>query len=82
VIDEEHHDGTDHSDEHAVEIKSGDAHRTALCEQKAANDRADDAENDIEDDSLACLVADLAGGESRDQPEDDLPENRHDRHLC
>src|SRR5438270_13358 len=71
VVDDQHHDGADHRDEHAVEVEAGHPGGAELGEQPAADDRADDAEHDVEDEPLAGLVDDLAGDEAGDQPEHD-----------
>jgi ATP-dependent DNA ligase len=64
VLDDEHNHRTHHGDEHAPDIEAIDAGCADGIEEKPTNDRADDAEDDVEDRALARLVDDFAGDES------------------
>jgi hypothetical protein len=64
MVDEQHHYRTDDRHEHAVDIEAGDAFCPELGEQKAANDRADDPQHNVEDHPFARLVDDLAANEA------------------
>src|SRR3954468_12581111 len=77
MVDDQHDDGTDHRHEHAVDVEAGHARRPELVEQKAADHRADDAEDDVEQQALALAVDDLAGDEAGDQTEHDPADDRH-----
>src|ERR1700736_3958277 len=68
VIDHQHDDRADNSDEHAVEVEARDGSRAELGEQEATHDRADDAQHDVKNDTFALLVDDLAGNEASDEP--------------
>src|ERR1700730_16882834 len=65
VIRDEQDDRADDGDEEAVGVEPGDAGFPGVGE-----DRADDAQGDIEEEALARLVDDLAGDEAGDQTED------------
>jgi len=60
VIKDEYDNRPDDRDEHAVEIEASDSRRTKLGKEEAADDRANDAEDDIEDETLTCFVDDFA----------------------
>jgi hypothetical protein len=71
VVDDEDDDRAADANQHAVEVEPGHSRPSEVLEQPASDDSADDAENDIQQESLACLVDDLAGEEPGDEPEDD-----------
>jgi len=77
VVEEQHDDGAGHRHEHAVDVEAGHPGRPELVEQDADDDRADDAEHDVEQQALALLVDHLAGDEAGDQPEHDPADDRH-----
>lgn len=53
VVEPEHNHGSNDGDQQAVEVEPGDAGLAKLVEQKAAHDGADDAEQDVDDETLA-----------------------------
>ena len=69
VIDHQDDDGANHCDHHAVEIEAGDAARADRSEDEAANNRADNAEHDVEEEALTGSVDDLARDEPGNQPQ-------------
>lgn len=78
VIDEQNDDRTDHCDEHTVEIKSGNSGSPDHAKDKAANNRSDNPENDIENHTLARFVDYFARDETRYQTQDQPTNDRHD----
>jgi signal transduction histidine kinase len=64
VIDDEEKDGADHRDQQAVDVQPGDTRVPESAEQPAADERPDDAEDDVHEDALTRLVDDLAGDEA------------------
>jgi signal transduction histidine kinase len=64
VIDDEEKDGADHRDQQAVNVQPGDTRVPESAEQPAADERPDDAEDDVHEDALTRLVDDLAGDEA------------------
>jgi hypothetical protein len=78
VIDEQHDDRTDHCDEHTVEIKSGNSGSPDHAKDKAANNRSDYPENDIENHTLARFVDNFARDETSYQTQDQPTNDRHD----
>src|SRR5262249_33597361 len=78
VGDDQDDDGPDDRDDDAPEVEAGDADAAERAEQPAADHRADDAEHDVENESRALPVHDLAGDEAGDQPEDDPGDDGHD----
>src|SRR3954453_21151372 len=77
MVDDQHDDGADHRHEHAVDVEAGHPRRPELVEQEAADHRADDAEDDVEQQALALAVDHLAGDEAGDQTEHDPADDRH-----
>jgi chemotaxis methyl-accepting protein methylase len=77
VIKDEYDNRPDDRDEHAVEIEASDPRRTKLRKEEAANYRANDAEDDIEDETLARFVDDFASNKPGDKAKDDPSDNRH-----
>src|ERR1700736_5282185 len=70
-------DRADYRDEHAVEVEAGHSRLAEGGEEPAADDRADDAKQDVDEQPLAGLVDDLAGDEAGNQSEDDPGDDRH-----
>jgi signal transduction histidine kinase len=64
VIDDEQKHCADHRDQEAVDVQAGDARMPEGAEQPTADERADDAEDDVHQDALTRLVDDLARDES------------------
>src|SRR5262249_43825225 len=67
VIDQQANDGANHRDEHAPEIEAGDADRSHEIEKKAADNGPNDAEDNVDDQSLAALAYNLASDEACDE---------------
>src|SRR5258706_2669978 len=77
MVDPQHDDGADHGDEHAVEIEAGHANRAEGMEDEAADQRADDPEQDVDEEAGAAPVDDLARDPARDQAEYQPADDRH-----
>ena len=77
MVDHQDDDSADYCHHHAVEIEAGDAAGSDGSEDEAANNRADDAEHDVEEEAFAGFVDDLAGDETGNQPQNDPPDDRH-----
>jgi YihY family inner membrane protein len=71
VLDRQHNDCPDDRHEHAPDIEAVHASRSHEAEQEAADYRADDSEQQVENDSFACLVDNLARDETCNETEDD-----------
>src|SRR5947209_1006349 len=79
VVDDEHHDRADDSDDHAVEIEAGHPGLAELLEEESADNCTQYAEDDVEYDALAGSIDDLAGDEARDKAQNDPSDDTHDR---
>src|SRR5438874_296472 len=77
VIEHKHNNGADHGKEHAVEIETGNPARPDRGEHNPANDRANDAEYDIEEKALAGFVDDLASYKAGNETQDNPANYRH-----
>jgi len=66
VIQNEHDDRANNRDQKTPCIKSGYAYAACCIEDEASNKRPDDAEHNVEDDTLALGVDDLARDKTRD----------------
>ena len=66
VVDQQHHDRADHRDHHAVQIEPGDSGVPEEREDLSADDGAHDTEHDVEDQSFAGFVDDLAADKACD----------------
>jgi hypothetical protein len=71
VIDQKHDDRADDGDDDAVEIEAGYSLSTSQGKQKSPDHRADDAEHNVQNHTLAGFVDDLASDEASNQAEDD-----------
>lgn len=71
MIEDQHDDCSDHGDQQAVQIQACNTGGSEEAKHKAADDCANDAQDDIHEDSLAMLVDDLAGKESGNESEND-----------
>ena len=60
VVDQEHDNRASDCDNHAPDVEACDAGRAKRAKQKAANERADYSQGDVEPKSLSLLVDDLA----------------------
>ena len=76
VVDDQHDNGADDRDKHRVQVKSGDALAAQSAEDRAADQRAEDAERDVPNAAFATAVYDVAGDEPGDETEHDPTENR------
>jgi hypothetical protein len=77
IVDHQHHYRTDDRDDHAVNVQAGHAACTKQAEQKSTNERADNAQGDVQPEALAVLVDDLAPNESGNQPKYDPANDTH-----
>jgi hypothetical protein len=75
VIHNEHNDCADDGDKHAVEIETGHTRMASKLKQPTANQRADHPKDNVEEDTRACTIYNLAGDKTGDQPEDNPSEN-------
>src|SRR6516164_7785349 len=75
--DQKHDNGANNCNNHAPDVEACDAARTKNAKQKAANQRADYSEGDIEPKSLSLLVDDLAPDEPRDKAKYNPAEDAH-----
>src|SRR2546428_10829990 len=80
MIEDQQDHCPDDRNEHAVKIETGDTGRAELREQKPSEHGTDDTEDDIEDETLAGLVDQLAGDEAGNQTENNPTDDRHDRY--
>jgi len=68
VQDDKQHDRPADRDEDAVEIEAADAFAADGGHDEAADHRADDADDNVEQESFTVPVDDQAGNETGDQP--------------
>src|SRR5579862_7486890 len=61
VIQHQQDDRADHGHEHTVNVQAGDARITQSCEKPAACEGAHDPEKDIQKETFAASIDDLAG---------------------
>jgi hypothetical protein len=67
VIDDKNENRPADGDQHAVEIETRDAFAAELVHNPAADDRPNNAEDDVEDNAFAPVIDDLAGDETSDE---------------
>ena len=77
MIQQQHDDGADDGDEHRDEIEVEHVEAGQLTEEKSADQRADEAERDVDEAALAAVVDDLRRNEARDQSENDPAQYGH-----
>jgi hypothetical protein len=65
MVDDQHDNRANHGNKHAVEVEAGDPSGAELREQKAADNGADDAKDDVEDQALAGLIPTRVDPDSR-----------------
>lgn len=70
VIQDEHYDGPDDGNKHAVEIETRDAGSSHRGKDEATDNRADDTEDNVEEQAFACSIHDHAGDEPSDETQD------------
>jgi hypothetical protein len=73
VIDDQHDDCPDYRDDQAVDVEAGDAAGANRDKDEAADQRPDEAEDDVEKEAFALFVHDLPCDEARDEPSAILP---------
>ena len=71
MVHDEKQNGAGNGHQQAVQVESGNTRHPKGGEEPAADDRTDDAENDIHYDSLTRPANNLAGAERGDKTEDD-----------
>ncbi len=67
VVDPKYDDRADNRDNQALDVDPGHRRGTKERENKPADDGADDAEHDVQNDTLAAIVDELARDESGDE---------------
>ena len=73
MVDDQHDNRANHGNKHAVEVETGNPSGAELREQKAAYNGTDNAKDDVEDQTFAGLIHDLAGDEPGDQTQHQPP---------
>lgn len=63
MVEPQHH-RADNGDEQAVEVEAGNAGLAELIEQEAADDRTDDAEQDVDEYAMSGVIDDLTANEA------------------
>src|SRR5438874_12938440 len=81
VIDHQHDDRAYDRNKQAVEVEPADALSAEQAEQETADQRADNAEHDIQKKAFAALIDDLAADPAGDQAEDDPGKDGHGMSL-
>jgi hypothetical protein len=81
VIDEQDHDRANHSYKHAVDIEAGNRRGAERGKQPAADEGADNAEDDIQQNTGTGVIDDFARDETSDEAEDKPGENGHETLL-
>src|SRR5579872_2966375 len=71
MIDHQDDDGARNRDEQAVQVEPGHAGHPEKIEEPAAGDRSNDAKDEVEHESFARLVDELAGDEAGQHSEND-----------
>jgi hypothetical protein len=77
IVDQQHHHRTNDCNDHAVNVQTSHAAGTKQTEQKATDERADDAQGDVEPETLAVFVDDLAPDETGNQAKYDPANDTH-----
>ena len=67
VIAPKHHDRANDRDDHAIDVETSYALRAEQAEQRSANNRAHDAEGDVEEETFAALADNPAANKARDE---------------
>jgi hypothetical protein len=67
VIAPKHHDRANDRHDHAIDVETSYALRAEQAEQKSSNNRAHDAEGDVEKEAFAAFVDNLAANKARDE---------------
>ena len=71
VIDEQKDHSADYGHKYAVEVDTSNAGFSERLKHPAAEDCADNAKQDIENDSFTAVVHQVAGDETGDQSQED-----------
>jgi hypothetical protein len=67
VVYDQHNHSANHSHEHAINVESSHASVTNSVEQPTSNDRPDDSEDNIQQNTFTALIDQFTGDESGDQ---------------
>jgi hypothetical protein len=67
VVYDQHNHRTNHSDKHAVNVESSHARVTERVKKPTSNDRPDDTEDNIQQNTFTTLIDQFTGDESGDQ---------------
>jgi hypothetical protein len=81
VIDEQHDDGADDGDKHAVDVQPRNRRRPKEAEQKPADNGPYDAKYHIQYHTLAGFIDDLARNKAGDEAKDEPTYDRHNATL-
>jgi hypothetical protein len=82
IVDQQHHHRTNDCNDHAVDVQAIDAACTKQTEHKATDERANDAQGDVEPEALAVFVDDFAPDETGNQAKYDPANDTHLRSYC
>jgi hypothetical protein len=77
IVDQEHNDRTNNRNKHAVQVQPCNAFLTDETEQISADNRTHDSKHDVEPETLASAVDNLASDESCDKPKYDPAQDAH-----
>jgi hypothetical protein len=78
VINEQNNDGAENGDQQTVKIEARDTMSADQAEQKSAYDSANDTEQDVQDQTRAVTINDLAANETRKQTKYEPCNDRHE----
>jgi hypothetical protein len=77
IVEQKHHDRTGNRNKHAVEVQSRNAFFSKETEQISPDNRPYDSKRDVEPETLALSIDDLASDESRYQAKYDPAQDAH-----
>src|SRR5215471_7765894 len=83
IVDQEHHDRTGNRDKHAVKVQPGNTFLAEEAEQISPDNRPHDPKQDVEQETLALPVDNLASDKPCDKSKYNPTQNAHLRiSLC
>src|SRR6516165_1699021 len=77
IVEQKHHDRTGNRDKHTVEVQARNAFFPKKTEQISPDNRTYDSKRDVEPETLALSIDDLASDESRYQAKYDPAQDAH-----
>jgi len=77
VVDHKHHDRTNNSDNHAVNVQARNTWCPEQIKQISAYKGTNNSEHDVEPEPLALPIDNLASDEPGDQTKDDPTDDTH-----